>query len=288
MSQAAPPEGLLNLLKPPGMTAHDVVAFMRRRLGTRRVGHAGTLDPLACGVLPVAVGAATRLLPYLRSGKEYRAEIVFGAATDTADAAGQILEARDVTLGREELEAALPAFRGTIRQQPPMVSAVHVGGKRLYELAREGKVVDRPWREVQIEAFELLAFRDGPRPTATLRVACGAGTYVRALAVDLGEALGVPAHLGFLLRTRAGDFSLAEARTLDEEPLFVDPEQYLAHLIRREASEEEVAWIGHGRPLEALSEPEGASVRLHHGGALLAIYERRGERLAPLSVFKGS
>lgn len=286
MPDPVAPEGLLNVLKPPGMTAHDVVAYLRRVLKTKRVGHAGTLDPLAVGVLPVAVGAATRLLPYLTSGKEYHAEIRFGVATDTADAAGRITEQRDVQLDEATLLALLPRFTGTLSQQPPMVSAVHVGGRRLYELAREGKEVERPWRTVTIDALELLDFRGGPQPVALVRVACGAGTYIRSLAVDLGAALGMPASLGFLLRSRAGAFELSTARTLDEPPVFAAPETYLAHLFRREASEAEAVDLGHGRMIPAHDAPEGVPVRVHHGDALLAICERRGALLAPRTVFR--
>lgn len=280
------PFGLLNVLKPPGMTAHDVVAALRRRLGTRKVGHAGTLDPVACGVLPVAVGGATRLLPYLESGKEYLAEIQFGVATATADAEGAVLAEADCALSEADLRAVLPRFRGAIQQRPPMVSAVHYQGKRLYELAREGVVIeDLPLRDVVIGTLELERWYPGARPRALLRVACSAGTYIRSLAVDLGAAMGVPASLAFLLRTRAGSFRIETAVTLDEEVAWAPEDTYLSHLVRREASAAELQDISHGRALAAHGEPAGALVRVHHGERLLAIYEQQGDRLAPKTVF---
>lgn len=271
------------------MTAHDVVAYLRRKLGTKKVGHAGTLDPIAAGVLPVAVGSATRLLPYLRSGKEYLAEIQFGLRTDTADSEGQILESVDCTFDEAALRAILPRFTGALQQRPPMVSAIHYQGKRLYELARAGIVIeDLPYRDVTIEALELRAFYPGDRPRALVRVACSAGTYIRSLAVDLGAALGVPASLCFLLRSRAGDFPLAEAATLDASVAWQSEETYLAHLVRRDASEQEVLAVGFGRALVAQNEPEGALVRVHAPDSLLAVYQREGDRLIPRSVFTGS
>jgi tRNA pseudouridine55 synthase len=277
--------GFLNVLKPPGMTAHDVVAFMRRRLGTRKIGHAGTLDPLAVGVLPLAVGNATRLLQYLRSGKEYLAEIQFGVETSTADAEGEVLSRAPMLITEEQLREILPRFRGTIMQRPPMVSAVSIGGKRLYQLAREGIEIERPLREVTIDVLELVRFWPGEYPRAQVRVSCSAGTYIRSLAVDMAEVLGGVASLAFLLRTRAGDFPLAEAATLDEEPRWVDPGMALGHLPVHVASAAEVEDIGHGRALKAEKGPNGEIVRVvDASGALLAMTERRGDRLQPKLV----
>ncbi|HEY9900273.1 MAG TPA: tRNA pseudouridine(55) synthase TruB [Pantanalinema sp.] len=285
-SKPAVKSGLLNVLKPPGMTAHDVVAALRRRLGTKKVGHAGTLDPVATGVLPVAVGTATRLLPYLRSGKEYLAEIQFGVSTSTGDCEGEILAEEDCAFDRAALTAVLPRFRGPIQQRPPMVSAVHYQGRRLYELAREGIVIeDLPLRDVTIEALELVEFTPGARPKALLRVACSAGTYIRSLAIDLGAALSCPASLAFLLRTRAGDFDLDGAFALDEDIRYAAEDDYLAHLTRRDASSEDAQAIGYGRTLPVQGEPEGALVRVHAPDRLLAVYERRGELLHPRTVF---
>lgn len=277
--------GFLNVLKPPGMTAHDVVAAMRRKLGTRKIGHAGTLDPLAVGVLPLAVGHATRLLQYLRSGKEYLAEIQFGLETSTADAEGEVLRQVPMPITEEELRAILPRFRGTIMQRPPMVSAVSIGGKRLYQLAREGIEVERPLREVTIEALELVRFWPGEYPRAQVRVACSAGTYIRSLAVDMAEALGGVASLAFLLRTRAGDFPLESAATFDEEPCWVGLSEALGHLPAHVATSREAEDIGHGRALTAPPDLAGAIVRIvDASGELLAMAERRGDRLQPKLV----
>lgn len=278
--------GMLNLLKPPGMTAHDVVAAMRRRLGTKKIGHAGTLDPLAAGVLPLAVGSATRLLPYLQSGKEYLAEIQFGISTSTLDAAGEVLESCECAFTQADLAAVMPRFSGAIQQRPPMVSAVHHQGKRLYELARAGVIIeDLPLRDVTIEALELRAFIPGPKPRALLRVACSAGTYVRSLAVDLGAALGVPASLAFLLRTRAGDFDIQDSLTFNDELAWTPEDTYLKHLVRRDATESEAQDISHGKALLALDEPPDSLVRVHSPERLLAIYERRNSQLLPRAVF---
>lgn len=277
--------GFLNVLKPPGMTAHDVVAFMRRKLGTKKIGHAGTLDPLAVGVLPLAVGNATRLLQYLRSGKEYLAEIQFGVETSTADADGEILSQAPMPITEEALVSVFPRFRGAIQQRPPMVSAVSIGGKRLYQLAREGIEVDRPLRDVVIDELELVRFWPGEYPRALVRVSCSAGTYIRSLAVDLAEALGGVASLAFLLRTRAGDFTIEEAATLDEEPRWVSLEQGVAHLPGHVASASEVEDVRHGRALKVGKGPRGEIVRIvDEAGALLAMAERRGDRLQPKMV----
>jgi len=280
------PDGFLSILKPPGMTSHDVVAFLRRKLGTRRIGHAGTLDPPACGVLPMAVGRATRLIPYLAADKEYVAEIVFGRSTSTGDAEGMVRESRDVSVSREMLEAVLPRFLGEIQQRVPMVSAVHVGGKRLHELAREGiEIVDRPVRTVTIHDLELQRFTPGSQPLALLRVACSPGTYIRTLAEDLGEALGVPASLTFLLRTRSSGIGLEASVRLEDEPLWLSWNEALGHLDLHEATEDEFRAVGHGKALEARQpRPEGTQVRIQQGNRMLAIAEQHGMALRMRTV----
>lgn len=286
---APEPFGLLNVLKPPGMSAHDVVGAVRRIVGTRRVGHGGTLDPAAAGVTTVAVGKATRLLQYLRDDKAYRAEVVFGYATDTVDFEGQVIAEADASgLTAAALEAALPAFRGPITQRPPMASAVHVQGKRLYELARAGVTLaaeEIPTREVTVHALRLVEFVPGPRAIARLDVVCSAGTYVRSLAVDLGATLGLPACLAFLLRTAAGDCALAEAQTLEElaaAPRWMPMDAWLGHLPVVTLDAGGVADVGHGRRVAGTAE---GVVRLHGpDGALVALAEPREGRLQPLLV----
>lgn len=286
------PFGLLNVIKPPGMSAHDVVGFTRRVVGTRRVGHGGTLDPAACGVTAVAVGKATRLLGYLRHDKRYLAEVAFGLATDTADAEGQVIATADASgLTREALEGALAAFRGPIRQRPPMASAVHVQGKRLYELARAGVTLEAeqiPEREVTIHQLELEAFTPGERAIARLWVGCSAGTYIRSLAVDVGLALGYPAVLSFLLRDVAGDCLLEEAQTLEElaeAPRYLPLDRWLGHLDALTLDERGVEDIRFGRMVEAGPLVAGATYRLHGpDGALVALATPRGGKLQPSLV----
>src|SRR3954468_24878710 len=209
-------DGLVVVDQAAGWTTHDVVAKVRGVYGQKRVGHAGPLDPDATCVLLVGLGRVTRLLRYLQeAGKEYRGRVVFGVATDTLDGAGAVLERTEMSFTRVELDAAARAFVGDIEQVPPMVSALKVGGRRLYELARAGEEVERAARPVHIGELVVEDLEPGAYPEATIRVACSSGTYIRTLAADLGAALGGCAHLGSLRRLRVGSFALAEARELD-------------------------------------------------------------------------
>ncbi|MBE0597694.1 MAG: tRNA pseudouridine(55) synthase TruB [Desulfuromonadales bacterium] len=205
--------GLLIIDKPQGMTSHDVVRRVRRLLHTRRVGHAGTLDPMATGVLQVAVGEATRLVEFLMGGeKSYRAVLKLGESTDTQDAEGTVLERRPLgDLDRQTIEAACLPLTGCIRQRPPMYSALKRNGVPLYTLARQGIEVERDERQVQINRLQVLEVQ---LPLVTLEVDCTKGTYIRTLAHDLGEALGCGAHLTALRRTRSGPFTAGESVAL--------------------------------------------------------------------------
>jgi tRNA pseudouridine55 synthase len=206
--------GILNIDKPAGMTSHDVVDAVRRASGERRVGHAGSLDPMATGVLLVCIGSATRVTDYLMdSRKVYRADVRLGVATDTYDREGQVtFQAPNVDVDRPTVEATLNQFRGTIQQVPPMYSAVKRDGQPLYKLARRGIEVEREARQVEIYRLEIT---DWQPPVVQLEVACSKGTYVRALAHDLGQALGVGAHLTGLVRLASGRFNLSTAEPLD-------------------------------------------------------------------------
>lgn len=207
--------GVVNLLKPPGMTSSDAVCQLRRIYGEKRVGHTGTLDPGAAGVLPICIGRATRLFDYLvEKDKEYLAEARFGVATDTQDSYGKPVAQAHGDVTAAALGAALPAFLGEQEQTAPMYSALKAGGKKLYELARAGAAPVEKRRRVRIQALELVE-QTGPQ-AFLLRVACSRGTYVRTLCQDIGQALGVPAHLSFLLRSRSGPFTLEGAYTLEE------------------------------------------------------------------------
>ncbi|MBI2852313.1 MAG: tRNA pseudouridine(55) synthase TruB [Chloroflexi bacterium] len=210
--------GILNINKPSGMTSFRVVSTVKRLMGERRVGHAGTLDPLASGVLPVCLGYATRVIEYLaEASKTYRARVELGIATDTYDAAGQVTQRGDASLiNQERLEAELDAFRGVVRQTPPMYSAVKYGGRPLYKLARAGITVERKSREARIDRLELV---DWQPPIVTIEVVCGKGTYIRSIAHDLGQSLGCGAHLKSLVRQSYGRFDITNAVTL---PLLED------------------------------------------------------------------
>ncbi len=212
-------DGVIVVAKPAGPTSHDVVALVRRLSGVRRVGHGGTLDPFASGVLPVFVGSGTRMVEYhLRDEKAYRAVACFGARSTTDDIEGELTVTDGPGPTRGEVEAALGAFVGRIVQRPPDFSAVKIGGRRAYELARRGEQPELQDREVEIRELRLTGWDDAlaGRPCATLEVRCSAGTYVRSLARDLGERLGCGAYLGALVRTASGPFRLEDAIPLDE------------------------------------------------------------------------
>lgn len=224
MSDRPDAHGVIVVNKPREITSMDAVRAVRRVTRVKRVGHAGTLDPIAEGVLPVCLGQATRYMDYLvDSGKTYLGEITFGTATDTYDAAGAATDSGDAgALSREQIEAQLPAFSGLVMQRPPMYSAVKHEGKRLYDLARQGVEVEREPREVVVHRIEL---REWAPPKAAIEVDCGKGFYMRGLAHDLGAAVGCPAHLSALTRSRVGPFTLDDALTLEELEAQEDWEQ---------------------------------------------------------------
>lgn len=207
--------GFLIIDKPAGWTSHDVVAYARRLLRERKIGHAGTLDPAATGVLPLAVGSATKVLEYLfNASKTYIADITFGVDTDSYDGDGTVTTLGDTTdLCESDIEGALIGYRGPLDQVPPMHSAVRIGGRRLYDLARRGETVHRDARRIVVHRLELLIWSP---PVATLLVDCSKGTYIRSLAHDLGRATGTGAYLSSLVRTRTGPFRLEEAWSLGE------------------------------------------------------------------------
>lgn len=206
--------GIINVLKPTDMTSHDVVAVLRRLLHTKKIGHTGTLDPNAVGVLPICVGRATKVVEHLTNDqKTYRCELRFGASTDTQDRWGSVLETSDLRPTLEAVEAVLPQFIGEIDQIPPMYSALKVDGKKLVDLAREGIVIERKARRQTIHALNIIrVYPEG----LCIDVTCSKGTYVRTICHDLGEALGCHAHMTSLIRMQSGCFSIQEALTLEE------------------------------------------------------------------------
>ncbi|MBV9592518.1 MAG: tRNA pseudouridine(55) synthase TruB [Actinobacteria bacterium] len=293
-----PTDGLVVVDKPPGLTSHDVVGRIRRLAHTRRVGHAGTLDPMATGVLVVAVGRATRLLTHLLlAEKTYIATIRLGQATSTDDAEGEPTGGHDPSgLTTEAIDRALARFTGSIEQVPSRYSAVKIGGRRAYELARAGEDVELTARAVTVNVFER---RSAPRPEAgwldlEVLVECSSGTYIRALARDVGAALGVGAHLTSLRRLRVGPFRIEQAHTLDQLAELRDPVTLpLAAALPvampvRTLSDDEVREVGFGRPVAVYS--GGGPGKSTWGGIAadgraVAVLRDEGERARPVVVF---
>lgn len=284
MSAGGPPEpGIVVVDKPAGMTSHDVVSRCRRIFVTRKVGHAGTLDPMATGVLVVGIERATKILGLISgTSKSYAATIRLGRATSTDDAEGEVLE--DVPAGQlsdERIRAEIARMTGEISQRPSAVSAVKIGGKRAYQLAREGKPVELAERVVRVDRFDVVSVRrDGPFVDVDVEVDCSSGTYIRALARDLGAALGVGGHLTALRRTRVGGYGLGNARTLDglaESPVlsYTLDEACLLAFPRRDITAEQALDAAHGRPLPA-SGVEGVYAATDPGGRVIALLEDRG------------
>jgi tRNA pseudouridine55 synthase len=288
-------DGVLVCDKPAGMTSHDVVARVRRLAGQRRVGHGGTLDPPATGVLVLALGRATRLLPFLpMEPKRYLARIAFGSETDTLDASGTVTATADAAgLDEAAVRDALAGFLGPQEQVPPMVSAVKVGGERLYAKARRGESVERAARPIVVHALELAAFEDGERPQATVAVTCSGGTYVRVLAADLGHALGTLAHLAALRRTAAGRFEEGQAHTLEElEALtgsgglaraVIGPVAALADSPVRPLSAAEAAALANGATLPPTGRAEPVAA-VAPDGRLVAVIQDDAGRARPKVV----
>ncbi|MDH3293410.1 MAG: tRNA pseudouridine(55) synthase TruB [Acidimicrobiia bacterium] len=288
--------GAVVIDKPPGCTSHDVVDRVRTSLGTRRVGHAGTLDPDATGVLVVGVGLGTKLLQFISgSDKTYTGEVIFGVETSTLDAAGEVTATHDmIGLGPDQVVAAAAGFVGEIQQIPPMVSAVRVDGKRLHELARRGIEVERQARSVTVHRFDVEATND---PLVyRLAVSCSSGTYIRALAADLGTALGGGAHLRSLRRTSVGTITIEQAQPVDNFELQpIDlllgsmPVLHVDHAVAERVSHGRKLPTGHsggGEPRSAASDPGFVAVK-GPDDILLAVYQARSGELCPVKVLVG-
>lgn len=274
------------------MTSHDVVAKVRRTLGLRRVGHAGTLDPLATGVLVVCVGRATRLSEYvMASTKTYAAQVYLGAATTTYDAEGDITAQHDAShITRDNVAAVLPQFTGHIDQLPPMYSAIKQDGKKLYEIARSGESVEVKARQVRIDRIDITAWNP---PTAMLDIQCGSGTYIRSLAHDIGAALDVGAHLSGLRRTKSGQFNITESVPLAEfidhpQPasLLTPPRDALADYPHIVLTSEELNEIRHGRRIDKSPAFDGELAMAYTAtGDFVAVLEAHRNLWKPHKVF---
>lgn len=300
------PSGLIVVDKPGGLTSHDVVARIRRLAGTRRVGHAGTLDPMATGVLVVGVEKATRLLGHLtRTDKEYQATIRLGQATDTGDAEGTVTAGRPAGhLSLAEVQAAATALTGEIQQVPPTVSAIKVAGRRAYQLTREGAPPVLKPRPVTVWSFTVQAVQPGPAGSpgtgpahpapgdlldVAVEVRCSSGTYIRALARDMGEALGVGGHLTRLRRTRVGPYGLSVAHTLDElaGQLTMLPlaQAAAAAFPVRELTADQARSLSHGGRLPGVGGETGPVAAFGPDGTLIALVQEKDGAARPLAVF---
>lgn len=272
-------DGVLNICKPQGPTSHDVVNRVRRLFGQKRVGHAGTLDPMATGVLLVCLGNATRIVEYLTAAeKTYRATMTLGMRTDTEDSTGSTTSECDASgIGVEAVREATAGFVGEIVQIPPMISAIKHQGKPLYKHAREGRTIERPGRTVTVYSVELVDFRPGPRAETDLLVRCSSGTYIRTLCADIGDVLGCGGMMSSLERTSVGPYCIDRSVPLDE--LEAKPEDYLIPVAEALGDmpaievDADGAWrIVHGLETGIVTDlPGGCTVAVKSGGRLLAI-----------------
>lgn len=279
--------GILNVYKPKGMTSHNVVSFVRRQLNMKRVGHTGTLDPAATGVLPVLIGNATKLSDLIMADeKKYTARVVLGITTDTEDTTGEIIERKEVSVTKEQLDEVIESFVGDIQQIPPMYSAIKVDGQKLYQLARKGVEIERKPRQITIYSIELYDF-DGT--SFMMDVHCGKGTYIRSLCRDIGAALGCGAAMDSLERTMSGIFTKENSYTFDQienaakngtvEELFIRPDDVLTDFIKVDVDEENVAKIKNGIRLR----PQQLGIRKYHENQIFRIYSA-GELLCLLKI----
>ena len=280
--------GFLNVYKPKGKTSHDVVAILRRVTKVRQIGHTGTLDPFAEGVLPICIGKATRLIEYLGDDKAYVGMVQLGASTTTYDIEGDVVKSSDLSVTLEQIEAALEGFRGEIEQMPPIYSAIKVGGKKLYEYARKGEEVKIEPRRVNISKLKIVNF-DAEKRTLELYIECSKGTYIRSIAHDLGEKLGVFGHLIKLVRVKAGDFLVENSIKLEDLATAEDVSKNLINPLEKlnypvyELSEAECEKVSHGMTLKAFLE-DGIYI-LTYQGRLTAVAESSDSLIKCLKVF---
>lgn len=282
--------GFLNIYKPKGKTSHDVVAILRRITKVKQIGHTGTLDPFAEGVLPICIGKATRLIEYLKDDKAYVATVQFGSATDTYDLEGETTKSSDLIPSLDEIEAKLDDFRGEIEQTPPIYSAIKVNGKKLYEYARAGEQVEVKTRKVCISELKLLEYNQKAK-TLELYIACSKGTYIRSIANDLGEKLGCFGHLIKLVRVQAGDFVVEDAIKLEDLQTKEDVEKQLIYPLQKlnyqtySLNEIEKEKISHGMQIFAKNNLENEIVILTYEDTLIAVAESNANKITCKKVF---
>lgn len=281
--------GFLNIYKPKGKTSHDVVAILRRVTKIKQIGHTGTLDPFAEGVLPICIGKATRLIEYLADDKAYIGTVQLGKSTTTYDIEGDAVKVSDKEISIEEIENALQGFRGEIEQLPPIYSAIKVNGKKLYEYARKGEKVEIKPRKVIINELKILNY-DSENRLLELYIECSKGTYIRSIANDLGEALGVYGHLVKLIRVKAGEFDIKDCIKLEDiktkenvERALINPLEKL-HYKRYELNEDEKNKVLNGMEISVSENVEG-TVILVYSNNILAIGEASGLRIKCSKVF---
>jgi tRNA pseudouridine55 synthase len=292
--------GIIPVWKPKGLTSHDVVGRIRRLAGQKRVGHTGTLDPEVEGVLPICLGQATRLVEYIQNlPKRYQGQMVLGIATDTEDHTGKTIEEKEVTTTSFPLQQVMEHFHGEIKQIPPMYSAVKIKGEKLYELARKGKVVERPARTVTIYNFDIKQIESSDRPMFSFDVTCSKGTYVRTLCVDIGKFMGYPAHMNKLIRVQSGPFQMSDCYTFEEleaakdkgefANTLVSMDEALCHLPSVVVSQEDGKRVLDGNIFEwdAENDLNSGLVRMYDEiGRFCAIYEIHHQELRPVKVFR--
>jgi tRNA pseudouridine55 synthase len=291
--------GIIPVYKPRGLTSHDVVSRIRRLVGQKRVGHTGTLDPEVDGVLPICLGQATRIVEYIQHlPKRYQGAMKIGISMDTEDQTGNIIKERVVDqLTAEQIIEVMSDFHGEIEQIPPMYSAVKVQGRRLYDLARAGKVIERPSRQVTIYHLELTYLESGVHPIVHFDVTCSKGTYIRTLCVDIGTAIGYPAHMTMLTRVESGPFQLVDCYSFDElesakeagnlANLIVGIDESLGHLPAMVVTEDDGQKVLDGIPFEWEENNNIPLIRIYtETGRFCAIYQLIQQELRPVKVFR--
>lgn len=282
--------GFLNIYKPQGKTSHDVVAILRRLTKIKQIGHTGTLDPFAEGVLPICIGKATRLIEYLKDDKAYIGTVQLGKSTTTFDIEGEGVNVSDKKVTLDEIEKALSCFRGNIEQLPPIYSAIKVNGKKLYDYARNGQDVEIKPRRVNISELKILNYNEGNRQLE-LFIACSKGTYIRSIANDLGEKLGVYGHLIKLIRVKAGNFEVDNSVKLEDiesieqvEKHLIYPLEYLDYP-KYELTEQELEKVSHGMPIKDNKIEQNGIVILIHNQKLVGVGDKQNDVIKCSKVF---